>query len=72
MPGRLDLRDAGTGALTVADDGTGFHPGQVRDGSYGLAMMRARVARHGGELCVDSAPGAGTVVVVTLPAGAES
>lgn len=54
--------------LTVADDGRGFDPARVGGHSYGLAMMRARVERLGGRLDLDTAPGAGTTVVVEVPA----
>jgi signal transduction histidine kinase len=62
--------------LTVQDDGTGFsvpEPGEALprgDGSgQGLAIMRERAGALGGSLALVSAPGAGTVVDVTLPAG---
>jgi signal transduction histidine kinase len=58
-------RDAVT--LEVSDDGTGFDTGRLGDG-YGLGAMRARVSQVDGELAVDSAPGAGTTVRVTVPA----
>ncbi len=62
---RLDF--AGTVTLTVADDGTGFDPARVGSQSYGLAIMRGRVERMGGRLELDSAPGAGTTVTVSVP-----
>jgi signal transduction histidine kinase len=57
------LRQRG-GALevTVTDDGIGFDPAAVAPGRHGLAIMRERAASVDGELDVDSAPGAGTVV----------
>jgi signal transduction histidine kinase len=51
--------------LTVTDNGCGFTPADA-DG-YGLRGMRARVERSGGELSVDSEPGWGTRIEVTLP-----
>jgi signal transduction histidine kinase len=54
-------------ALEVADDGAGFEEGALSDG-YGLGAMRARVAQVAGTLVVDSAPGRGTTVWVTVPA----
>jgi len=63
----LDFTDPHAAALTVVDDGAGFHPEETTDGSYGLAMMHTRVDRLNGTLTIDSAPGAGTHVTVRLP-----
>jgi signal transduction histidine kinase len=64
---RLDFTDPSATALTVADDGTGFDPAATPAGSYGLAMMEARVRRMGGTMTVDSTPGEGTRVTVRVP-----
>jgi two-component system nitrate/nitrite sensor histidine kinase NarX len=60
----------GLGELVIADDGLGFEadqaPGDGRE-HFGLTIMRARAARIGGQLRVDSAPGRGTRVHVTWP-----
>jgi signal transduction histidine kinase len=40
-------------------------------GGYGLAGMRGRVEQVGGTIDVRSAPGEGTSVRVTVPAGAS-
>jgi signal transduction histidine kinase len=53
-------------ALAIADDGAGFDPAATSSG-HGLANMRARAAALGGILHVESAPGQGTRVVLTLP-----
>ena len=56
--------------MIVADDGQGFDPGVVRDGSrrcFGLAGMRERVESLAGELKLDSQPGGGTRIVVAIP-----
>ncbi|MCH0538622.1 sensor histidine kinase [Streptomyces sp. MUM 203J] len=53
---------AGETPETRADQGTRGH---------GLPAMRARVARLGGTLTVESAPGEGTVVSAALPVRAE-
>jgi signal transduction histidine kinase len=50
--------------LEVRDDGIG---GARWDGSTGLLGLRDRAAALNGVLCVDSPPGAGTVVAATLP-----
>jgi signal transduction histidine kinase len=59
--------------LDVQDDGVGFDPrgaGQAAradEGGFGLAAIRQRVDRLGGSLVLESAPGAGTTLVVELP-----
>jgi NarL family two-component system sensor histidine kinase LiaS len=54
--------------LRVADDGRGFDPasGHTR-GGLGLRLLEERAAGLGGTLGLDSGPGRGTVVVVTVP-----
>ena len=58
--------------LEVTDDGVGTSPARlaaaVADGHIGLAAARERVEADGGRLRVATAPGAGTRVLVTLPA----
>ena len=62
--------------LTIADNGCGFDPSACRlpaDGhGWGLMIMRERAAAIGATFAVDSAPGRGTRVVVTLADGASS
>jgi signal transduction histidine kinase len=57
-------------SLTIADDGCGFDPSAwkqpARDHGWGLMIMRERAAAVGAELSVESAPGRGTRVIVTL------
>jgi len=55
--------------LTIRDEGTGFVavPVGERAGHFGLTGMRERARLLGGELALDSAPGAGTTVTVTVP-----
>jgi signal transduction histidine kinase len=53
--------------LVVRDDGKGFDPRQTPRGHYGLLNMRERAMKLGGELIVDSAPGAGAQVSFSLP-----
>jgi signal transduction histidine kinase len=59
----------GEAALDVRDDGVGFVgvDGLGSNGGLGLRGMRERVEALGGRLAVESAPGAGTTVAVTLP-----
>lgn len=54
--------------LSVRDDGLGFDPAAVGDGSLGLVGMRERAMGLGGEFAVYSAPGKGTTVKVRFPA----
>jgi signal transduction histidine kinase len=56
--------------MIVADDGQGFEPREAFSeggGHFGLLGMRERAERLGGELELDSAPGQGTRVTVTVP-----
>jgi signal transduction histidine kinase len=65
------VRVAGEGAdlvVSVVDDGRGFEPARVEAGHVGLMTMRERAALIGADLAVDSKPGAGTRVVLTVPA----
>lgn len=52
--------------LRVKDQGTGFDPA-ARTKGMGLAGMRDRVSRLGGELGIDSAPGKGATITISLP-----
>lgn len=56
---------AGTVSLRVTDDGRGFDPA-APSGGFGLPGMRDRVAKAGGRVRVDTAPGSGTTVHVEL------
>ncbi|WP_433500103.1 sensor histidine kinase [Sphaerimonospora sp. CA-214678] len=54
-------------ALTVADDGVGFaDDGSDASPGFGLRSMRARVEQEGGTFTVESAPGRGTSLTVTM------
>ncbi len=55
--------------LLVSDDGRGFDPAADHSG-FGLAGMRERVELAGGELQIDSTPGAGTKVMASIPLAA--
>lgn len=54
--------DGGRTLLRVTDDGAGFEPGSAA--GFGLNGMRARAEEVGGSVCVDSRPGAGTILEV--------
>ncbi len=59
--------DQGSVRLEINDNGVGFEPGQERAPTHqGLTNMAGRAARHGGQLSVESAAGAGTRIIVTL------
>ena len=54
--------------LSVSDDGAGFDPAAaVRNGHHGLANMRARAEEAGAAFEIQSAAGAGTRIVLTVP-----
>ncbi|MEU6721382.1 sensor histidine kinase [Nonomuraea sp. NPDC046802] len=52
----------------VRDDGVGFTPSAVSSEGFGLTAMRQRVNRLAGNLGVESAPGQGTAISVSVPA----
>lgn len=59
-------------SLDVVDDGRGFAQdapagGDTGSGGFGLPAMRSRARSLGGTLSVESAPGQGTAVALTLP-----
>lgn len=56
--------------LQVEDDGHGFDTAQSVDG-YGLAGMRERVQGLGGSFDIESAPGAGTRLLIRIPCQME-
>jgi signal transduction histidine kinase len=77
------MREGGTIAIEIADDGPGLPPkarenlfrpffGSARPGGSGLGLAIARelVRAHGGELTLASTTGAGTTFRLTLPAPA--
>jgi signal transduction histidine kinase len=59
--------------LTVTDNGVGFDPHQQRGpGHQGLVNMRARTASIGGELNIESKPGVGTRIILSVPYDASA
>ncbi|MGP9707525.1 MULTISPECIES: sensor histidine kinase [Brachybacterium] len=59
-------------SLDVVDDGRGFDPSAAPrrgegEGGDGLRLLRARMDRAGGTVTIDSAPGEGTTVGLSLP-----
>ena len=64
----LDTDDEGL-TLSVVDDGRGFErTAGSTAGHFGLANMAARATSVGGALTIDSAPAAGTRIIVRIPA----
>jgi two-component system sensor histidine kinase UhpB len=64
---RVRLRRLGGGVeLSVADDGRGFAFDES-EGGLGIAGMRERALLIGGELTIESRPGHGTTVRLTVP-----
>lgn len=64
--------------LRVADDGAGFRTGLPAGSApgaghgYGLRAMRSRVEQEGGTFAVETAPGRGAALTVTLPTPAHA
>jgi signal transduction histidine kinase len=59
-------------AIEIEDDGRGFSPGSLpppaaRERGLGLLGMRERVELFGGTFEIDSAPGSGTRIAITVP-----
>jgi signal transduction histidine kinase len=61
--------DASSLTLRITDDGRGFVPSAMLAGGighFGLRGLRGRAGKIGGDLQIDSAPGRGTTVLVTV------
>ena len=66
-------RIGGSLEVTVRDDGVGFAVQEPRKPeSFGLLGLRERISLLRGTASIDSAPGAGTTIVVTIPLAAEA
>ena len=55
--------------LTISDDGPGFAPDTQ---GRGLSNMTDRIAALGGEVTIDSAPGAGTRIIAIVDVDGRS
>lgn len=53
--------------LTIADDGRGFEPASTNGDGLGLIGMRERVENLGGRFMIESAPGKGARVHLSVP-----
>jgi signal transduction histidine kinase len=58
--------DGDTVEIRIRDDGVGFDPA-ARTAGFGLVGMRERVELLQGTFAIDSAPGAGTSITISLP-----
>jgi signal transduction histidine kinase len=67
----LDQRD-GVCVVTLTDDGIGSDGLGTDLGRVGTATMRARAKAEGWQLRIESKPGDGTVVELTLPCAETS
>lgn len=70
--GRADLKvgvEDGTVFAVVEDQGPGFVPGEARDddGGLGITGMQERATMIGGRVEIESIPGQGTTVRLTVP-----
>jgi two-component system, NarL family, nitrate/nitrite sensor histidine kinase NarX len=70
----VELQQGPQWRVEVRDDGQGFDPAQgaADETHVGLRIMTERAARIGAQVQVDSVPGAGTCVVLTLPTPVEA
>ncbi len=60
-------------SLSITDDGKGFDPTSVElEGRLGIHNMRQRIRQLGGLFEIESQPGAGTTVRVTIPLGGNT
>ena len=69
----IERRD-GEVRIAVSDDGCGFEPEALQDGSsghFGLAFMRERMTLIAGTVAIASSPGEGTRVALQVPLLAE-
>jgi len=67
----LEVFASETLTLRIADDGVGFDPARElkSPAGLGLSMMRERAESIGGNTSIDSAPGHGTTVTISVPLG---
>jgi signal transduction histidine kinase len=63
---------AGLCCISIEDNGRGFTPGAVSSVRNGLENMRQRLKKIGGEVLLESRPGLGTKVRLTVPVEAIS
>lgn len=59
-------------ALAVQDDGAGFVPHKQTGNGHGLSNMQARATALGGSLRIESTPGKGTRILLSLPVASNA
>jgi two-component system sensor histidine kinase NreB len=61
-------QDASGFQISIVDDGIGFELGAARDqDGLGLHNMEQRARLYGGQVNIDSLPGQGTTLTITIP-----
>lgn len=68
-------REGGSVVVTVSDEGVGFHPSElVREPGegFGLFSIQEGVEHLGGSATIESAPGGGARITITVPLGDEA
>ena len=63
----LDVVDDHRAVLVIADDGVGLDLNRRHAAEMGIPGMRERAALLGGDLAIESVPGKGTTVRLTVP-----
>jgi len=71
-PATLHIKSVGSSLeIEIIDNGVGFKKGSSRKdmhpGGYGLYNVQQRIERLHGSMNIESAPGKGTVVMITVP-----
>lgn len=62
----LKRSEKGEIVLEIIDDGTGFSPENPPQAGLGLASIRSRASEAGGNALIESTPGKGTRLVITI------
>jgi signal transduction histidine kinase/ligand-binding sensor domain-containing protein len=69
---RLEILETSGCRMDIRDDGAGFDPAEAKEsGGLGLVSMQERVEQLGGSFDLESDPGEGTTITVTLPGKIE-
>lgn len=63
---KLEIKN-GRVAAVIKDNGKGFDKNEIKAASFGLIGMKERVELVGGQLSIDSKPGAGTIIIIQIP-----